>query len=81
MPLFLQLIKFFDDKIIEKSMTDWVCMCMQVQRKEIVDTIMSKGLTTTKQVQEETDAGTCCGRCLPQIDDIVLVCSVKLKQS
>ena len=47
-----------------------VCICNLVEEKEIVS-FLEKGATSTKEIQNLTRAGTTCGRCLPEIDQIV----------
>ncbi len=47
-----------------------VCMCNFVTEDEIIATL-KKGARTTEDIQEFTRAGTSCGRCLPQIDQLV----------
>ncbi len=48
-----------------------VCDCLGVTRDDIVEAIQSKGLTTADQVGEETEAGTMCGSCVPDIEEIL----------
>jgi bacterioferritin-associated ferredoxin len=47
-----------------------VCICNLVMEKEIIS-FLRKGATSTKDIQMLTRAGTSCGRCLPEIDQIV----------
>ncbi len=47
-----------------------VCICSLVEEKEIVD-FLKKGAETTEDIQKHTTAGTTCGRCLPEIDELV----------
>jgi len=47
-----------------------VCLCNLVDEKEI-QKVLKKGAGSTKDIQNFTRAGTSCGRCLPQIDDLV----------
>ncbi|MBN1925325.1 MAG: (2Fe-2S)-binding protein [Prolixibacteraceae bacterium] len=47
-----------------------VCICNFVEEKEIVD-LLKKGANTTEDIQGISRAGTTCGRCLPEIDQIV----------
>lgn len=47
-----------------------VCLCNFVEKKEI-ETALNKGAVSTKDIQNFTRAGTSCGRCLPEIDQIV----------
>ena len=47
-----------------------VCLCSLVDNTEI-ESVLKKGAKTTKEIQTLTRAGTSCGRCLPEIDQIV----------
>ncbi len=47
-----------------------VCLCGLVDKKEI-EAALKKGAVSTKEIQQHTRAGTSCGRCLPEIDEIV----------
>jgi len=47
-----------------------ICICNFVDEKEIVN-LLKKGANTTLDIQNLTRAGTSCGRCLPEIDDLV----------
>jgi len=47
-----------------------VCICNFITEKEIVS-ILEKGATSAKDIQMHTRAGSSCGRCLPEIDQIV----------
>jgi NAD(P)H-nitrite reductase large subunit len=40
-------------------------------KSEIVRAINEKNLKTVEEVQEETTAGTVCGGCVPDIEDIL----------
>jgi len=47
-----------------------ICICNLVEKKEIVD-LFKKGANSTEDRQRFTRAGTSCGRCLPEIDQLV----------
>jgi nitrite reductase (NADH) large subunit len=47
-----------------------ICVCNFVDEKEI-ESLLKKGLETTKDIQDLTRGGTSCGRCLPFIDELV----------
>lgn len=47
-----------------------VCLCNLTDKKEI-ENVLKKGAGSTKEIQQLTRAGTSCGRCLPEIDQIV----------
>ena len=51
-------------------MSRLVCICSFVEEKEIV-AALKKGAASTSDIQKITGAGTTCGRCLPEIDDLV----------
>lgn len=53
------------------SDNDIVCNCMQVTRGEIVKAVKEKKLKTVEEVGEATGAGTGCGGCQPDIQEIL----------
>jgi len=48
-----------------------ICHCNGVMKSEIVKAIMEKQLQTVEEVQEATEAGTTCGGCIPEIEEIL----------
>ena len=48
-----------------------ICICMDIRRGEIEDAIKAKNLTTVEGVQDTTEAGTSCGGCVNEIEDIL----------
>jgi NAD(P)H-nitrite reductase large subunit len=48
-----------------------ICSCLNIMKSEIVAAIKEKGLKTVEEVQEVTEAGTVCGSCIPDIEDIL----------
>ena len=48
-----------------------VCACFNVGINTLVDSIVSKNLTTPEQVGELLRAGTNCGSCLPEIKELI----------
>lgn len=48
-----------------------VCTCNEIYKSEIVKAIKDKGLKTVEEVGEETTAGTVCGGCIDDIQDIL----------
>ncbi|MCY1720913.1 (2Fe-2S)-binding protein [Prolixibacteraceae bacterium Z1-6] len=48
-----------------------VCLCNFIDEKEICS-LLKKGAESTSDIQMISRAGTSCGRCLPEIDEIVL---------
>lgn len=55
--------------IMEKDVT--ICYCNNVNKSEIVKAIKEKGLKTVDEVGEETMAGTGCGQCQDDIQEIL----------
>uniref|UniRef100_UPI0032176659 (2Fe-2S)-binding protein n=1 Tax=uncultured Draconibacterium sp. TaxID=1573823 RepID=UPI0032176659 len=53
-----------------------VCMCNFVDEREI-NSLLKKGAESTADIQRLSYAGTSCGRCLPEIDEIVSVYTTK----
>ena len=47
-----------------------VCVCNFVEEREI-KSVLLKGASSTSDIQKITGAGTTCGRCLPEIDQLV----------
>lgn len=52
-------------------MSEIICHCFEVSRKEIENAIREKGLKTVEEVGEATNAGTGCGGCQEQIQEIL----------
>lgn len=52
------------------DLNETVCFCMGVTGQEIVDAIKG-GATTLEAVQEATGAGTACGACIDQIEELL----------
>lgn len=48
-----------------------ICSCNEIYKSQIVDAIKNNGLTTVEQVGEITTAGTVCGQCLDDIQNIL----------
>jgi NAD(P)H-nitrite reductase large subunit len=48
-----------------------ICHCNGVMKSEIVKAIREKGLKTVEEVQDATDAGTGCGGCINDIEEIL----------
>lgn len=47
-----------------------ICICNLVTEDEI-KAVLEKGAKTAEDIQKFTRAGTSCGRCLPEIDELV----------
>ena len=52
-------------------MSEIICHCFEVIREEIENAIREKGLKTVEEVGEATNAGTGCGGCQEQIQEIL----------
>ena len=52
-------------------MSGIICHCFEVSREEIENAIREKGLKTVEEVGEVTNAGTGCGGCQEQIQEIL----------
>jgi len=48
-----------------------VCNCMQITKGEIVVAIKTGNLKTVDEVGDATEAGTVCGTCQDDIEDIL----------
>lgn len=49
-----------------------VCLCNKVMRNTILKAIHEKGLTNIEEVQYETKAGSACGGCIPDIEELLI---------
>lgn len=50
---------------------DFVCRHLQLTKGDIVRVIREKNLSSFTEIQDETDAGTVCGTCVSDIEDIL----------
>lgn len=48
-----------------------ICNCNEIRKSVIVKAIKEKGLKTVEEVGDATDAGTVCGQCQDNIQDIL----------
>lgn len=48
-----------------------ICHCYEVTKGELTKIIKEKGLKTLEEVMDETEAGTMCGGCIPDIEDLL----------
>jgi NAD(P)H-nitrite reductase large subunit len=48
-----------------------VCLCMDVSKEEIIDTIKSMNIISVTDVNTHTIAGTSCGKCTRKIEEIL----------
>ena len=53
------------------SNDDIICNCMQITKGEIVEAIKAGKLTTIDEVGDATEAGTACGSCHDDIEEIL----------
>lgn len=53
------------------AMSETICFCHQVTRETIEKAIREKGLKTVEEVGEATGAGTGCGGCQDNIQEIL----------
>lgn len=50
---------------------DFVCRHMQLTKADIVRVIRQNNLSSFMEIQDETDAGTICGTCVADIEEIL----------
>lgn len=55
--------------IIENN--NFVCRHLSLTKADILKAIREKGLTSFTEIQDETDAGTICGTCVAEIEEIL----------
>ncbi len=48
-----------------------ICNCNDVTYGQIVDAVKEKKLTSVEEVQDATEAGTVCGGCIDDIQEIL----------
>lgn len=48
-----------------------ICNCNEIYKSTIVKAIQEKGLKTVEEVGDETSAGTVCGQCQDDIQEIL----------
>lgn len=48
-----------------------ICNCNEITRGQIEDAIREGNLTTFEEVSEATEAGTVCGSCQDDIEEII----------
>lgn len=48
----------------------YVCLCRGITDQDIKDSIAS-GSETFRDIREELDVGTCCGRCVPEARQLI----------
>ena len=52
-------------------MSELICTHLGITRDDFIQIIKEKNLTTLDQVLDETDAGSVCGTCIPDIEQIL----------
>jgi bacterioferritin-associated ferredoxin len=52
-------------------MDDIICSCNHITKGNIVNAIQQKGYTTVEEIQDALDAGTVCGSCVDEIEEIL----------
>jgi len=50
---------------------DYVCRHLQLTKADIIRVIRQKNLSSFTEIQDETDAGTICGTCVADIEEIL----------
>ncbi|HPG73859.1 MAG TPA: (2Fe-2S)-binding protein [Bacteroidales bacterium] len=48
-----------------------ICTCNQVTEQQIEDAILKDNCDTVEKIQEKTEAGTVCGGCIEDIEEIL----------
>ena len=48
----------------------YICLCRAVTDKQI-RTSVENGASSFREVREELDLGTCCGRCVPEARELI----------
>lgn len=48
-----------------------ICNCMEISEKEIVEAIRNHGCDTVEKVGKKTGAGTVCGGCVEDIEELI----------
>ena len=54
-----------------KDREEIICNCMGISRGEIEDAIINDNCDTLEKIQDKTEAGTVCGTCVEDIEDIL----------
>lgn len=48
----------------------YVCLCRAVTDRQIRESV-ENGANSFREVREELDVGTCCGRCVPEARELI----------
>ena len=54
-----------------KDRNELICICMEVRLAYIEDAIVSGNLKTVDEIGDATEAGTSCGACHDEIEEII----------
>jgi len=49
-----------------------ICKCLEISKGDLKKAILSKGLTCIEDVQDSTEAGTGCGSCIDEIEELLV---------
>lgn len=52
-------------------MEEFVCRHLELSREDIIKAIKEKNLKTVEEIMDETDAGSVCASCIPEITEIL----------
>ncbi|MFC0876484.1 (2Fe-2S)-binding protein [Saccharicrinis sp. FJH2] len=52
-------------------MSEIICNHLGISKDDFINIIKEKNLTTLDEVLDETDAGSVCGTCIPDIEQIL----------
>ncbi|ONG38719.1 regulatory or redox protein complexing with Bfr in iron storage and mobility (BFD) [Alkanindiges hydrocarboniclasticus] len=48
----------------------YICLCRAVTDRQIRESV-ENGASSFREVREELDVGTCCGRCVPETRELI----------
>ena len=48
-----------------------ICSCLDITKGDILAAIKEKNLTTVEEITDATEAGSACGACLDDIQDVL----------
>ncbi|MGD9901055.1 MAG: (2Fe-2S)-binding protein [Spirochaetales bacterium] len=54
-----------------EDMEEMICPCYDLKLKDIVKAIKEQNITTVEELGEVTGAGTLCGSCLEDLEEII----------
>ena len=50
----------------------YICICKSINEKKLKEFILKNNCSTSKEVSEKIGAGSECGKCIPEIDKIII---------